>query len=389
MSQQSTLWTIDELTSAATAATGLDDFGAPTWQEGLQTLLDSIDSDAPLNDIGKSVLRSAVDQFLTNRLQINDWYGRHPEIANESIRTPLFNVGMVRTGTTALSFLLDQDPGNRSLLHWFAMQPCPPPVTEHLSDDPRITATEQAMGLTGMVSSDRSVMELLPDGPAECLHLLSLDFRSGHFEGMFRVPSYHDWLFGADLRPAYEWHLRALKLLQWRAPTQRWILKYPSHTIALDALIDVYPDARFVVTHRDPATSIASVCSLCSGAIGAFNSNPDPLYVGRQWTMIVEQQLRRMVAVRDTIGDNRFFDIDHHELVRAPMETLEGLYEWLGAEITPEARRGFSARIESNPNGAYGVHRYDPATYGLDVDELHERFTFYTHRFRVPLEKKG
>jgi Sulfotransferase family len=380
------LGTVDELADAARTQTGLDDLGADTWVEGLSVLIDSVAREARPSDMGVAIFRAQASQFLTNRLEINDWYRRHPEIDDEVVELPVFSIGMVRTGTTALSYLLDQDPDNRSLLHWFAMHPSPPPETAHLGDDPRIALTETQMGLTGMTSSDKSMMELLPDGPCECLHLLGLDFRSGHFEGMYNVPSYHRWLFAADLTPAYQWHKRALKLLQWRAPTKRWMLKYPSHTMALDPLFDTYPNARFVVTHRDPVRSITSVCSLVGSGAVQFTDHSDDAYLGRQWTVIVEEQLRRMIAFRERVGDECFFDIDHLELVREPLATLERLYDWLGAEITPAARRGFEERIASNPKGVYGTHRYDPETYGLRPDEIRERFAFYTERFGVTSE---
>jgi hypothetical protein len=166
------------------------------------------------------------------------------------------------------------------------------------------------------------------------------------------------------------------------------MLKYPSHTMALDALLDVYPEARFIVTHRDPATSITSVSSLVHHGSSPLSQTPDPLYLGLQWTKIVEEQLRRLIAVRERVGDDRFFDIEHGELVRAPMQTLERLYAWLGAEITPSARAGFEARIASNPKGVYGTHRYEPETYGIDVGAVHEQFRFYTDHFNVPLETR-
>jgi hypothetical protein len=141
-----------------------------------------------------------------------------------------------------------------------------------------------------------------------------------------------------------------------------------------------------VVTHRAPVRSITSVCSLVSAGAQAWSSRPDPQYLGRQWTTIVEEQLRRMLAFRQREGDGRFFDVHNDELVREPMAVLERLYAWLGAEITPDARRAFAARVASNPKGVYGAHHYDPATYGLDVGALRERFRFYTDRFDIRLE---
>lgn len=378
--------TIDEFEAAAIAAVPDSDFGSDSWREGLARLLHSVREEGKPNELGLVALRQMVMQFLVNRREIQRWYRLNPEIDNERITRPLFSIGMVRTGTTALSYLLDQDPDNRSLLHWQAMSPCPPPEMARFHDDPRIEETGVKLQTPGLSTKEKALIELLPDGPAECLHLLGLDFRSGHFEGTFNVPSYHDWLFSTDLTPAYEWHKKTLKLLQWRAPTKRWMLKYPSHTIALPAISAVYPDAQFVVTHRDPVKSVTSVCSLVHKGAGMLWQEEDLHALGRQWTMIVEEQLRRMMAWRETQPTGRVIDFHNDDLVRRPMETLEALYDFMGAEITPAARQGFEGRISSNPKGVYGAHSYEPETYGLNVRELAERFCFYTDHYHIRSE---
>lgn len=377
---------IEEFEAAAAAAVPNSDFGGDSWREGLSRLLDAVREEGRPNELGLAALRQMVMQFLTNRREIQRWYREHPEIDDEQITRPLFSIGMVRTGTTALSYLLDQDPDNRSLLHWQAMSPCPPPEMEHLLDDPRIEETAIKLQTPGLSTKEKALIELLPDGPAECLHLLALDFKSGHFEGTFNVPSYHDWLFSTDLTSAYEWHRKTLKLLQWRAPTKRWMLKFPSHTIALPAISAVYPDAKFVVTHRDPVKSVTSVCSLVHRGAGMLWEKEDLHALGRQWTTIVETQLRRMMEYREKEPKDRFIDFHNDDLVRRPMETLETLYDWMGAEMTPAARAGFKERIQSNPKGVYGAHTYEPESYGLDVAELAERFRFYTDHYGIRSE---
>ena len=378
--------TLEQFEATAVERAPEGDFGGDSWREGLGRLLAAIEGEGAPNEIGVQAVKEMVLQFLTNRREVEGWRRKHPEIADEVIEAPLFSIGMVRTGTTALSFLLDQDPENRSLLHWQAIAPCPPPETAHLKDDPRIEEVGVRMHTTGMATREKALIELLPDGPAECLHLLGLDFKSGHFEGMFNIPSYHDWLFSSDLTSAYEWHKKTLQLLQWRAPTKRWMLKYPSHTIALPAIVGVYPNARFVVTHRDPVKSITSVCSLVHKGAGALWAKEDLTFLGSQWTAIVEEQLRRMMRFRADDAAGRFIDFSNDELVRAPMPTLERLYDWMGAEITPAARAGFEERVTSNPKGVYGEHKYSPETYGLDVGELRDRFRFYTDHYDVRIE---
>jgi hypothetical protein len=67
----------------------------------------------------------------------------------------------------------------------------------------------------------------------------------------------------ADLSTCYGYERRVLKLLQWGFPARPWRLKTPAHLLFLDHLDQVFPDARFVWTHRDPTAVIISVADLC------------------------------------------------------------------------------------------------------------------------------
>ena len=108
---------------------GLSDFGDDSFREGLDRLVHSIETEATLNELGQVALPFLITRLLTTRLQVEDWYRRHPEIDDEPIDAPLIGLGLPRTGSTALSFLLAEDPAARSLRLWESNQPCPPPST--------------------------------------------------------------------------------------------------------------------------------------------------------------------------------------------------------------------------------------------------------------------
>ena len=166
-------------------------------------------------------------------------------------------------GRPRSSFLLAQDPARRSLRVWEAGQPCPPPETATEHTDPRIAVAQAGIDFTNeMFPGFAGMLPTAADGPQECLVPMALDFRSLMFEGMALIPSYSAWLLQCDMEPAYRYHQRVLKLLQWRCPPKRWWLKSPAHMLSIDALDAVYPDARFVMTHRDVGKVLPSVCAL-------------------------------------------------------------------------------------------------------------------------------
>jgi hypothetical protein len=189
------------------------------------------------------------------------------------------------------------------------------------------------------------------------------------------------------MEPAYRYHLRTLKLMQWRCPPTRWHLKSPTHMLSLDALERVYPDARFVMTHRDPARVLASVCSLVAASRRQASDRSDPAELGLDQLELWAEALRRTLAFRERVGEAHFVDVQFEPLNRAPVETLERIYRHFGMPFTPAARQGVGRWAQEHPRGRHGPHRYALSDWGLDLATVRARYKFYTLRCGVPLER--
>ena len=138
---------VDAIETAAAETTGLDDFGDPTYRDGLAVLVDALDTEARLSDLGVVALEAQLGTFLQNRLRIVDWRRRHAEVASESVVAPLVVVGLPRTGTTLLSSLLACDPARRALRRWESTASIPPPEAATFDSDPRIEEARIAGGM--------------------------------------------------------------------------------------------------------------------------------------------------------------------------------------------------------------------------------------------------
>lgn len=375
------------LLAAATEQTGLDDFGDDSFRDGLDRLVYSIENEAQLNEMGAMALPYLLTRLLTTRLQVEDWYRRHPEIDDEPVDAPLIGLGLPRTGSTALSFLLAEDPCARSLLLWESNQPCPPPSMV-APPDPRIAETEA--GLAVQKEMNPRLAAMVPsaaEGPMECQELMALDFRAHYFPAFAHMPSYTAWLIDADLTSTYRYERRVLKLLQWGEPPQLdttlrrpWRLKCPSHLLWLDDLAAVFPDARFVMTHRDPTDVMVSVADLYCEVQRQFSDGVDPKYLGRlnveQWTTGMD----RVLEFREEHGDERFYDIDFRAMQRDPVGEVRALYAWLGESVSDEFAAGMDRWWhESNDERDEYVHP-DAEVFGLDLNEVRRRFATYTAR---------
>ena len=371
---------------AAQTDTGLDDYGpeADAMVEALTVLVRSANEDADLDEQGEAVFTGMVVSLLTRRLDIERWYREHPEIADQQIASVLFGVGLPRTGSTALSYLLAQDRSVRSLRMWEATQPTPPPELAGEDEDPRFLAAQAAMsGLGSMPDEIKSMLPSSADGPSECLELLNLSFRCAMLDTVAQTPSYGAWLVDCDFGPAYRYHERAIKLLQWRRPPNRWRLKTPAHMFGIEALDAVYPDAKFVITHRDPAKVMASLASVETAVVRMYTGKADPLYFGRHCVDDWDRALRGFLAFRDRVGEERFYDIAFADLQADPVGSVRGLYEWLGEDLTAETAAAMQQWWDGSQEdrSAGGGHRYTPEEFGLDADELGERFAYYSERY--------
>ncbi len=271
---------VDQLLENAVAEAGSDDFGPDrdAMVEALRVLVRSANEESDLSAHGEAVFTGMLASLLTRRLQIEQCYAEHPEIGDQRIESVLFGLGLPRTGSTALSYVLAQDPAVRNLRQWEASQPTPPPELATEATDPRFLAAQEMMsGLGEMPSEIKSMLPSSPDGPAECLELMNLTFRCSMLDCVAQTPSYGAWLMECDYGPAYRYHERVVKLLQWHRPPSRWRLKSPAHMFSIDDLDVVYPQSRFVITHRDVTKVIPSVASVETAVVRMYTGKADPV----------------------------------------------------------------------------------------------------------------
>jgi hypothetical protein len=363
----------DDLIEAAVAQSGLKEFGGDSFREGLAQLTSSLHAEGRLNEAGEAVIYPRLVSHLVTRLQVEDWYAQHPETDDAPILSPLIGLSLPRTGSTALSFLLAQDPDVRYLHIWESGQPVPPPstVTGH---DPRVSPLySEQIGTKDHVPSDA-------EGPMECLDLMALDFRTMIYEAFARIPSYASWLNDEDLTTTYAYERRVLKLLQFGETPRPWRLKSPAHMLWVGDLLEVFPDARFVMTHRDPTDVLASVCDVYADIGGTFSDEVDRDYIGQvnfeQWSLGIS----RVMQLREGPVNERFYDIDFRAMQADPIGEVRGLYEWLGTPVTDAFEKRMRRWWEANAENREPSSHSGLSDYGLRPDVVRSAFADYVGR---------
>jgi hypothetical protein len=370
-------------------AGGLTDLGPGPYLEPLGRFVDSLNAEARLNDVGRYMARERILLHTVNRLHYVEDRVRNPAIADVAIERPVFIVGLPRTGTTILHDILAQDPANRVPLTWELMFPSPPPTTEEAATDPRIAAC-QALIPTGDRQSEL-FKAMHPTGALlsqECVVMMGESMCTPLFHNQFRVPGYEDWVdHEADFAPVYDLHRRQLQHLGWRKPGERWVLKTGAHLWGLAPLLDTYPDARIVFTHRDPVKSMTSYASLTALVRSRGSDDVDPFEIARDWTERLRVKLENSLAIRSReYPDAMFYDMFFRDFVADQFSEIAKIYDAFDLPMTESGEAAMRAYIASHPKGIDGIHRYEPEEYGVDPAAVRRSFAAYIDAFGLEPE---
>ncbi len=374
----------DVIVSAAVKAAGSDDLGSDSYREPLERYLAAARDEAQLNTFGRLGVRGMLERALTNRIKLSAWAKAHPEIRDERIERPWVIVGLPRTGSSLLSNLLGLDPLARAPLHWEAADLIPPADLETAATDPRIAENQREVDQLHALNPPFAFMH--PTGAMlaqECVAFFMYDVRTLGVETQAFVPSYGRWLARCDMAPAYAQHKLALQALQAAQPTERWILKTPNHLWSLSTLLDTYPDARIIWTHRDPGPVVTSLASLVNTLQRMFTTRSDPRPVAEDWKTKLGSALATGMTFDDDARDGWCFHMHYKDLVADPIGTVRRIHDHFGQAISPLHERRMQAWMNRPSPSAAGLHAYDPADFGWTYAGLAQEFDDYASRYGI------
>lgn len=371
------------LQAEARALANAKDFGNPQFLRGLEMLLDSMAGEAALTEAGWAAQRQRLTGLLVNRLRIERALAEHPDILEEPIDSPLVIAGLPRTGSTLTHRLLASDPAHTAMRWWEGRHPA------MLPGERRGEPTERrALGraeVEAVVAASPEALNIHPwdfDGADEEILLLEHSLHSSVPEAYMHLPSYSRWVESQDHVPVYR-DLRAmLQYLQWQSPERqgkRWVLKSPHHLGYLEALLEVFPDAIIVQTHRDPLHTVPSYCSMCASLAAPLTRKPDARAIGAHWAAKLSRNLRAGMAAAASHPE-RFVDLYFRRMVEDPIAEMARLYEAIGVRFGAHAEAAMRAYRRDDVHQA-DAHRYRLADYGLNEPRIDALFGDYIVRY--------
>jgi len=369
---------------------GISD-GDPKVGSNLARLVESLNGEGGLSARGVDLTRRQFVADQVHRLEGLKWVRDYPQIADEPVTAPVFLMGLPRSGTTYFQYLFDRDVRFRLIRTWQSTAPNPPP-----GFDPASVATRRA----AWVESRRNhptfegfeALHLYDqDGSDECHAFLQQSYGAAGLHNLFRVPGYFDYLMDdLDFVETYRIHKRQLQLLQWKLPPMPWALKYPNHLIAADEILKVYPDARFVMTHRDPVQTLASIAKMTFNLRGIRSETPvDPAEVGRNMRHFIQRHIDRIMEFDRGEHGRRVVHVDYYALVNDPVGEMRKIHAGIGIDTPDEVARSVGDWHRNNPKNARGRNDYTLEQWGLVDAEIADQFSSYARRFGIPRERDG
>ena len=353
-------------------------------REGLERLMGSIGAELDLRLFGKVSLHWDMIRLLKNAQMIEDAHRANPALGAAQVSGPLFILGLPRSGTTFLHSLMAEDAGSLVPRNWQTMFPAPRPADFDPAKDKRVRTVDQQLQLfADLAPGFREMHPITADSPQECSEITSHVFQSLRFDTTHRVLSYFNWLEARGHDDAFRFHKKFLQFLQDGTPG-RWVLKCPDHTFTLDSILRTYPDARFVIVHRDPIAVLGSVAHLTEVLRRPFLKNIDAGEIGAQVAARWTQGANLLLAFdqRADVPQERKFHLQYEDLVAAPLAAIARIYAHFGMELSSGALAAMSRHCESRPRGGYGTHApYLLESFKLSRPALQAAFAPYVQQY--------
>ena len=373
----------NKILDQAKSETGLSDLGEPLFFEGLNKLIDSINNEASLNEIGIQAQPIRIQGLLSNRLRFEEDLKKFPEILDQEIIAPIVIVGLPRTGSTMTHRLLASDPNHTAMLWWEGRYPALLPGEKRGDIETRMELGKAEVD--AVVAASPEALDIHPwdyKGADEEILLLEHNFLSTVPESFMALPSYSEWIEEQDHTLAYEDLKKFIQYLQWQNPgreKKRWVLKSPHHLGFIDKMISVFPDAKIIQTHRDPIKTVPSFCSMCANLFEPLTTNFDKVFIGKHWSNKLTRALNHCMNISEQHPDN-FLDLEFLNMIKDPIDEMKKIYEFIGEPFGEKTEVAMEAWREENKH-EMGAHKYSLEEYDLTESQINDNFAKYQQKY--------
>ena len=350
------------------------DLGEEDYLEPLEILVKSLNNEANLSYFGSLGAKFQITNHLQTRAKIFDYVSSH-ELKQPS--SPIFVIGLPRSGTTHLFNLLSQDTAHRSALFWEIMYPFPLSKKGSFSQRRKLFKADVVLYFKNKFTPGLDDLHYIESSsPEECLLIKTLSLRSMVYVYMANIPAYQDYIQKANFLPAFKWHKRFLQCLEVQEKPKRWLLKDPCHLEHLPEILKIYPDARFIHIKRDPSETIPSICSLTATVRSGFSSSIDKNLIGSETLQFWKNALVRYSNARDSIDSSRLIDVAYEDLITDPIGMMKKIYNNFNLDLDIKTENSMVNYLSKSSMGHKNKHAYTPEEFGLTKELIQNELSF-------------
>jgi hypothetical protein len=383
-----------EIKREAAAKTGLSDFGDASFEGPLLAWVNDLHS-PKINDFGRKFLRRLAVNDLHRRLQVLAYLKKHPEILEVEIPRIVFITGAARTGSTLLHNLMATHPACRPLLRWELMDPLPPPRAETFATDPRIAKLQASI-------------EPLRGSRLEQMHWVDADEPDENAWGFLDctgmlgrgatplMKTWARWMAENDFRDTYRNFRSLVQLLISKCPPPphgHLVLKCVMTTMKIADFAEVFPEASFVITHRDPFRALVSSCATGDAICQPFlESPPGPLHEdglhGQEAFGSHKMVLRALVELARAEPE-RVVNVRYADLMSDAVATTRSIYERLDMDEEAGLEERIAGYLREQRSGKRAAPPKSLETFGYQADAVWSDpvVTEYCEAFGVERER--
>jgi hypothetical protein len=374
------------LLGRARESAGMSDFGDPWFLDPLSQVVDMINAEAGLVADDAPPVRTMVDS-LAGRLRLVDYLKRNPAALDEKVEVAGIIIGLPRGGSTLLQRLLSTSAQLNYAPWWELVFPLPLPDETPGDPTPRIERGKQAAkGIYDTwpeMWSMHQVDALAPDEEIMLIDRTPLSLMYSHY---FNLPSYMPWLRRQDHSKAYEELRTWFKVLQYQTPGRRgrrWLLKSPHHLLSggLRTMLETFPGAKAIMTHRTLESVAISYCSLQNLTIAKYSNCFDAKTLGRDAIDLFRSAIENLVAVRMDYPAERFIDVQYRDTVSKPFDVYRDTMHAMHYELTADDERAAKDWMAANGREKHPPHHYAPEDYGVTREAIGRALEFYHRTF--------
>jgi LPS sulfotransferase NodH len=380
---------LQEIIAAARRETGLTSLGDEGFLDGMGRLIDSMNHEVTFAPGGEAAMAARLQRIIVNRLRFTADLARHPEILEAQLLPPVVILGLPRVGSTKLQRMLAASGTFQEALFWQVLNPARCHEDTRMDEEARIAQARAYLTWRDHTSPAANAAHSIAIHEAEEeTFLLEFSFETMYPMTFVQADRYYDWVEGRSGADTYAYLGKLLSYLQWqfrREQPKPWLLKSPPN-LGFEAQIQAFaPDARFIMSHRDPVTVIASLAALVQQSRRLYSANIDPAAIGRWCLRAFSDSCRRHLAWRERNPQIEVLDISYSSIEKQPMRVVEEVYEFLGLKPTPAVRAGIEAWLAADAHGTGKRHVYALADCGLSAAEINAAFAGYIERFSAYL----